>query len=175
MKARLITRPRIFGVSPKLIATTIVVLLATLGVTAEHASAYAANEIGRYEAPNVTCDAWMNTISVQGVFGAGTAYNTTRGQSLAVRYWAVNVNRNESFWLSPNGSWSGFTGLYWTGYMYTPLAWNVPSEYREVTAPNIGSDYGTAPFDVYAQYAWLTSTGWVFRTVKRSYYGVCYL
>jgi hypothetical protein len=142
-------------------------MVASFGVPS--AEAYRGDEIGLKRSPDVSCNPITNTISVQGGFGAGTAYTYT-SQSLSVRYWMYDVDNKISFWLSRNGNWTSFVHKPWDGYSYTPWAPNVPVwEGRIIVAPE---KYGYHRFEVYAEYAWWTSTGWVTSTGHKT---TCYL
>jgi hypothetical protein len=144
--------------SLRFIAVALVAALAALAGAVAKADAYVASEIGDYRTASVTCDSFANTIEVMGRFGAGTYYN---GQWLRVRYWALDVEKNQTFWLSPNGAWTSFYHQRWDGYSITPLAPNVPSEKYTITGFDDSSLRGYHRFQVYAQYQWLTTSGWV--------------
>ena len=137
----------------KLVAVICAAAIAMVAATTAHA--YVSTEIGQYQRAEVTCDAFNNTIAVRGIFGAGTYYNS---QYLRVRYWAVDVENNQSFWLSPNGAWTTFLHKRWDGRSTTPLATNVPYETYPINFPD--SLQGYWRFQVYVQYGWYTTTGW---------------
>jgi hypothetical protein len=152
-----------------LLAATIVAALGALTVNPNAAQA-AYSEIGPYLTADVTCDSFSNTISVLGRFGAGPRYADSY-QYLRVRYWALNVRTNRSFWLSPNGSWSTFVHRPWNGSSYEFLATNVPGFDRlPITGPDTEGYYGK--FHVYVDYQWYTTMGWVgFYNIRTNSYG----